>query len=565
MSLAAMIRENDMTRFSEDKLEFDVIFSNLTVPGYAVTLGGAATAFLLFIGVLFVLEHNTRVLSQEKFRVATNMARRMHAPLLLLRNRMGECMEGGVYGDKCKRMEMLMGHVELAIVSCRNIMILDRMDREPLVGTGTDLVEINRCVRTVAELCRPYAESHRVRIEVRQSEEKAGCRSNGEFMAAALQFLLSGMIDITEPGGCIHITVSKRQGGWMLRAANQEGTDGKAPIPALPITVHGELRTAGKMIRMHGGKLDAYRHGKSIMCRVFVPAEPHAWKETGTDLSRQKRDKSTAREMTATSKKEVASIAGSLPNILVVMEDNMFRSYLKEALAGEFNVATREKLDMEELAGTGQRPDAILIDENVNGTCGETLCARIKEEEKTALIPVMLLVGHDDSGSFLAHAKCEADRIETRTDSPARMKTDIHMLIGSCGKMCRRAVRSMEENNAHVLQRTMEQEDNLRFINKVRKLIEENMDKQGYTVDRLCDGMGMSRTAFYNKLKGITGKHPMEYVFNFKMERARILLASGRYNVTEVADMLGYCDAKYFGKRFKAFYHKAPTCFMKEV
>jgi len=49
------------------------------------------------------------------------------------------------------------------------------------------------------------------------------------------------------------------------------------------------------------------------------------------------------------------------------------------------------------------------------------------------------------------------------------------------------------------------------------------------------------------------------------MERARILLASGRYNVTEVADMLGYCDAKYFGKRFKAFYHKAPTCFMKEV
>ena len=48
------------------------------------------------------------------------------------------------------------------------------------------------------------------------------------------------------------------------------------------------------------------------------------------------------------------------------------------------------------------------------------------------------------------------------------------------------------------------------------------------------------------------------------MERAEELLTSGHYCVTEVADMLGYCDAKYFGKKFKSFYHVCPTEFIKE-
>ena len=130
--------------------------------------------------------------------------------------------------------------------------------------------------------------------------------------------------------------------------------------------------------------------------------------------------------------------------------------------------------------------------------------------------------------------------------------------------MCKRANRILADT-VHVLPQTIENEkDNLLFITKVRKLIEENLATQGYTIDDLCAGMGMSRTSFYYKMKELTGKYPMEYVLTFKMERAKNLLASGRYNVTEVAEMLGYCDAKYFGRKFKAFYHICPTKIIKE-
>ncbi len=123
----------------------------------------------------------------------------------------------------------------------------------------------------------------------------------------------------------------------------------------------------------------------------------------------------------------------------------------------------------------------------------------------------------------------------------------------------------MLADTIHMLPQAVgKEDDNFLFISKVRKLIEENMAMQGYTIDSLCAGIGMSRTRFYNKMKELTGKYPREYVSTFKMERAKELLASGCYSVTEVADMLGYCDAKYFGKKFKGFYNVCPTKFIKE-
>ncbi|MFK2111215.1 helix-turn-helix domain-containing protein [Bacteroides fragilis] len=51
----------------------------------------------------------------------------------------------------------------------------------------------------------------------------------------------------------------------------------------------------------------------------------------------------------------------------------------------------------------------------------------------------------------------------------------------------------------------------------------------------------------------------------FKMNKAKILLVTQQYTVTEIATFLGFCNAKYFGKRFKKFYKVPPTQYIKEV
>lgn len=566
MSFVALIQENNMSRFSDDAQGLNVIFSSLSLSGYAVTLEGVATTFFLFLGAYIVLEHNIRLLPREKFKFAISMVRQVHTPMVLSRNRLEEIMESGVSAETRRMLETVLKHIEHAIVSSRNIMQLDRGDWKAVSETGTDQVDIYSYVRMVAAQCQPYAGSHHVRIEVSHSEEHTGCRINEGLMTAALQHLLSRMIDITTPGGCIYITVSQSPGIWKLQAANYKRTDRKSFMPTLTMPVPRGFRTVGKMIRLHGGKVVICRHGKSIMCQIVVPTDCHCRKEmeVSPDIFFRKRTGHTSGEIADSDKKENSSIVENLPKILLVMTDNMFGSYLQAALSAEFNISIRENLDIPELSATEEKPDAIVIDENVNGTCGDELCSRIKADEMTAAIPVILLMEHDDSRSYLAHAESGADRLEPRTISICRLKTDICMLISSCATMCKRANRILADT-VHMLPQTIEKEENnLLFIAKVRKLVEENLATQGYTINSLCTEMGMSRTSFYNRMKELTGKYPMEYVLTFKMERAKMLLASRQYNVTEVAEMLGYCDAKYFGKRFKAFYHTCPTKFIKK-
>ena len=257
--------------------------------------------------------------------------------------------------------------------------------------------------------------------------------------------------------------------------------------------------------------------------------------------------------------------AANHPNILLIMQDTLFRSHLQTALCGEFNTTFRETLDMPELMYGKEKPDAIIIDETVNGICGDALCSCIRDEETTADIPLVLLVNNDDNWSYHSHAGSGADRLELRTVSVCRLKTDLHMLIDR-RLFQRKRVNLKLAEKTHVLSKAVEKDDSgLFFISKVRDLLENNLATEGYTIDTLCADMGMSRTNFYNRMKQLTGKSPMEYMLYFKMEKAKHLLASGQYSITEISEILGYCDAKYFGKRFKTFYHTCPTGYLKEI
>ncbi len=103
------------------------------------------------------------------------------------------------------------------------------------------------------------------------------------------------------------------------------------------------------------------------------------------------------------------------------------------------------------------------------------------------------------------------------------------------------------------------------FINKINGLLEKNLNAENYTVTRLSKEAGTSRTSLYTKIKGITGTSPKEYMLSFKMEKAEKLLADLKYNVADVAFLVGYADAKYFGKKFKEHYHMCPTQYRKKI
>ncbi len=98
------------------------------------------------------------------------------------------------------------------------------------------------------------------------------------------------------------------------------------------------------------------------------------------------------------------------------------------------------------------------------------------------------------------------------------------------------------------------------FIDKVTKLIANNLSDTEFNIDRLCREMAMSRTLFYIKLKTYTGKSPQDFIRVIRLERAAALLRSG-HSVMDTATLAGFDNAKYFSTVFKKYFGVSPSKF----
>lgn len=58
---------------------------------------------------------------------------------------------------------------------------------------------------------------------------------------------------------------------------------------------------------------------------------------------------------------------------------------------------------------------------------------------------------------------------------------------------------------------------------------------------------------------------PLEYIIDYRMEQAKKLFMTGKYNISEVGYMVGYDDMHYFSRLFKQKVGCSPTAFIKNL
>ena len=74
----------------------------------------------------------------------------------------------------------------------------------------------------------------------------------------------------------------------------------------------------------------------------------------------------------------------------------------------------------------------------------------------------------------------------------------------------------------------------------------------------------MSRTILYNRMKDLLDKTPANFIKEMRIKRAVQLLKLNIYTVSEIADMTGFNDAKYFSKVFKREIGVSPMSYVDE-
>ena len=576
LNFRALLSIDSGANLVNSKQAIGVILPDLSLLGYAVPVESFGIGLFIVLFAYLAVEYNVQLLSHEKLKIAMNMLHTTYTPLILLRNQLEELKTGNLPESLSQQVEEALRYTEYIIYCNQNIVTLNKVNKKILPKTSTANLELSSYITSIVNQCRPYADSRRIQLTVSECSDCVSCRINEDIMTAALQHLISKLILASDLGCCISINITHTIDSWQLQITNCEIADKRVGkmfpfIPVIfPIYGYSDLWTVRKIIRLHGGKINGYRHGKSFAFQIVIPTDCHcrnqecsAIKHSSTNTkNKAKKSSESDKDDTPNAKTKDTS------HILLVMADGAFRNYLRKALSRYFQISVLKDPDLLKDTVVRQNPDAIIIDDNVNGTNGDALCFRIKTDKMIGYIPVVLLIRAFDNESYLSHLGSGADRLELRTESICRLRANIRMLVEN-RMVLRERVKLFLSDAVFPMVPTKEEMETENtdqiFMDKVNKILEKNLSTDKYTIDKLSIDIGMSRTAFYSRIREITGNPPENYIYSFKMDRALKLLASQQYTVSEIAGMLGYCDAKYFGKKFKDFYHVCPTDYIKSI
>ena len=576
LNFRALLSIDSGVNLVNSKQAIGVILPDLSLLGYAVPVESFGIGLFIVLFAYLAVEYNVQLLSHEKLKIAMNMLHTTYTPLILLRNQLEELKTGNLPESLSQQVEEALGYTECIIYCNQNIVTLNKVNKKILPKTSTANLELSSYITSIVNQCRPYADSRRIQLTVSECSDCVSCRINENIMTAALQHLISKLILGSDLGCCISINITHTIDSWQLQITNCEIADKRVGkmfpfIPVIfPIYGYSDLWTVRKIIRLHGGKINGYRHGKSFAFQIVIPTDCHCRNQECSVIKHSSTNTKNKAKKSSESDKDDTPNAKTkdTSHILLVMADGAFRNYLRKALSRYFQISVLKDPNLLKDTVVRQNPDAIIIDDNVNGTNGDALSFRIKTDKMIGYIPVVLLIRAFDNESYLSHLGSGADRLELRTESICRLRANIRMLVEN-RMVLRERVKLFLSDAVFPMVPTKEEMETENtdqiFMDKVNKILEKNLSTDKYTIDKLSIDIGMSRTAFYSRIREITGNPPENYIYSFKMDRALKLLASQQYTVSEIAGMLGYCDAKYFGKKFKDFYHVCPTDYIKSI
>jgi signal transduction histidine kinase/DNA-binding response OmpR family regulator len=247
--------------------------------------------------------------------------------------------------------------------------------------------------------------------------------------------------------------------------------------------------------------------------------------------------------------------------IILVVEDHAdLRKYIKENLTDTYQVIEAPNGREGYTLAIDMIPDLVISDVMMPEMDGYTFCKKIKSNDKTNHIPVILLTAKASTEDKLEGLELGADDYLIKPFNPDELKLRVRNLIRIREELRQKFTSEMVLKPAEVIVPSSQ----VQFMERVKSIIEANMEKENFGVDKLADEAGMSRSQLHRKLKAITNQSTTEFIRNFRLQRAAQLILQDAGSMSEIAYKVGFNSQAYFNKSFQELYGCSPTEYKRQ-
>ena len=558
-----------------------------------VVLGIIALYFSLRLAFFMIKMKNDIYIEQKvsemKIKFFTNISHELRTPLTLIKGPIQELREHETLSPKGVQYVELMEKNTNQMLQLVNQILDFRKIQNGKMRLHVSLIDFNELVVSFQKEFRVLSEENEVSFTFQLPDAAIMIWADKEKLSIVIRNIISNAFKFTPSGGSIHVVAGLTEDGehCFLRVE-----DNGIGIPQNKLTEvferfsQGEnaknsyyqgtgigLALSKEIVNLHHGVIRAESpEGKGTVFIVELLLGKEHYRISEVDFYVSDTETAPAGDVSSTDimaeedSEEQTEIDASLPNLLLVEDNKDLCQLIKLQLEDKFNI---------HIANNGvdglkkvhlYHPDIVVTDQMMPEMDGLEMLQSIRKDFQISHIPVIILTAKNDEGAKTKAITLGANAYITKPFSKEYLLARIDQLLSE-RLLFRERIRLQMENQKTTEEDSYEQylvKKDVQFLEKIHQVIEENMDDSDFNIDTIASGIGLSRSAFFKKLKSLTGLAPVDLVKEIRLNKSVELIKNTDLSISEIAFAVGFKDSGYYSKCFRKKYNQTPREYMSE-
>ena len=558
-----------------------------------VVLGIIALYFSLRLAFFMIKMKNDIYIEQKvsemKIKFFTNISHELRTPLTLIKGPIQELREHETLSPKGVQYVELMEKNTNQMLQLVNQILDFRKIQNGKMRLHVSLIDFNELVVSFQKEFRVLSEENEVSFTFQLPDAAIMIWADKEKLSIVIRNIISNAFKFTPSGGSIHVVAGLTEDGehCFLRVE-----DNGIGIPQNKLTEvferfsQGEnaknsyyqgtgigLALSKEIVNLHHGMIRAESpEGKGTVFIVELLLGKEHYRISEVDFYVSDTETAPAGDVSSTDimaeedSEEQTEIDASLPNLLLVEDNKDLCQLIKLQLEDKFNIHIANN-GVEGLKKVHlYHPDIVVTDQMMPEMDGLEMLQSIRKDFQISHIPVIILTAKNDEGAKTKAITLGANAYITKPFSKEYLLARIDQLLSE-RLLFRERIRLQMENQKTTEEDSYEQylvKKDVQFLEKIHQVIEENMDDSDFNIDTIASGIGLSRSAFFKKLKSLTGLAPVDLVKEIRLNKSVELIKNTDLSISEIAFAVGFKDSGYYSKCFRKKYNQTPREYMSE-
>jgi len=545
----------------------------------------AIRAVLFYVKVRNDIYVEQRV-SELKIKFFTNISHELRTPLTLIMGPIQELKQKQQLTEKGEKyVSMIEKNANQMLQLVNQILDFRKIQNGKMILHVSQL-ELNSLIDSFHKEFSVLSEENEISFTFHLSDEDISLWADKDKLEIVIRNLLSNAFKFTQSGGSIFVTtgltddrercfirvedtgvgIPQNKVSEIFERFFQGENSKNAQYPGTGIG----LALSKEIVNLHHGVINV--ESKPDQGSVFTvelllnkdhynPSEVNFYVgDTVTEIEGEVVD---TEELEA----EPADAKNDLPTLLVVEDNVDLCNLLRLQLEDRYKVY---------VAGNGveglkkvnlYHPDIVVTDQMMPEMTGTEMLQAMRNDFQISHIPVIILTAKNDDEAKIKAISMGANAYITKPFNKEYLIARIEQLL-SDRKVFREKIWKQEA--AHELPQDNDtyenylQKKDIEFLDKIHHVIEDNIDNSDFNIDTIADNIGISRSAFFKKLKSLTGLAPVDTIKEVRLTKSIELLQSTDMTVSEIAFAVGFKESGYYGKCFRKKYGQTPTEYMSK-